>query len=298
MIQVGEDKALYIAMAGLHQIWKLDLKSDRLSVFAGTGDENIVDGGANSANFAQPSGLATDGENLFTADSEVSGVRVITGLHNRQPMVQTIVGQGLFKFGDVDGRGPTVRLQHCLGLSYHGSHLYIADSYNNKIKICEPRNRSVHALVGSHKPGSSDDPPHFYEPGGLSATADRLYVADTNNHKIRTVDLKTHAVKTLSLEGLAPPRLSAPAPSFPNKRVIDVAATDVAAGQSVDLDVNIGLPKGYKLNEEVPLVYLVETPEKSGMLGRRGFAGRPEDQASGPEVHHQGAPRQARRGRR
>jgi thiol-disulfide isomerase/thioredoxin/DNA-binding beta-propeller fold protein YncE len=281
LIQVGGDKALYIAMAGVHQIWKLDLKSDRLSVFAGTGDENIIDGPAVSANFAQPSGLATDGENLFTADSEVSGVRVITGLHNRQPMVQTIVGQGLFKFGDVDGRGPTVRLQHCLGLAYHGGHLYIADSYNNKIKTCEPRNRTVHTFVGSHKAGSSDDPPHFYEPGGLSATADRLYVADTNNHKIRTVDLKTHAVKTLALEGLTAPHLSLPPPSFPNKRVIDVAATDVPAGQSVDLDVNIGLPKGYKLNEEVPLVYLVEVPDTSGTLGAEVL---PEGQKIKPPV--------------
>ena len=80
MIQLAGDKALYIAMAGTHQIWKLDLGSETVSVFAGTGNENIMDGTAASANFAQPSGLATDGENLFVADSEVSGVRVITGI--------------------------------------------------------------------------------------------------------------------------------------------------------------------------------------------------------------------------
>ena len=85
MIQIAGDKALYIAMAGPHQIWKLDLGSETVSVFAGTGNENIIDGTAASANFAQPSGLATDGENLFVADSEVSGVRVITGIHGRQP---------------------------------------------------------------------------------------------------------------------------------------------------------------------------------------------------------------------
>ena len=106
------------------------------------------------------------------------------------PLVRTIVGQGLFEFGDKDGRGATVRLQHCLGLAYAGGHLYIADTYNNKIKISEPRNRSVHTLVGAHKAGDSDDPPHFYEPGGLSAVEDRLYVADTNNNKVRTVDLE------------------------------------------------------------------------------------------------------------
>ena len=71
----------------------------------------------------------------------------------------------------------------------------------------------------------------------MSATEDRLYVADTNNHKIRTVDLKTHAVKTLALEGLTPPRLAPRPPSFPNKKVIDVAAAEAAAGKSIALDV-------------------------------------------------------------
>ena len=105
VIQLAGDKAIYIAMAGTHQIWKLDLGSETVSVFAGSGIENITDGPRPSANFAQPSGLATDGENLFVADSEVSGVRVITGIRRRQPAVRTIVGQGLFEFGDKDGRG-------------------------------------------------------------------------------------------------------------------------------------------------------------------------------------------------
>ncbi len=82
VIQLPGDKSLYIAMAGPHQIWKLDPSRETISVFAGSGVENITDGTAVSANFAQPSGLATDGENLFVADSEVSGVRVITGIHD------------------------------------------------------------------------------------------------------------------------------------------------------------------------------------------------------------------------
>jgi thiol-disulfide isomerase/thioredoxin len=267
VIQLAGDKAIYIAMAGPHQIWKLDRGTETVSVFAGSGVENIRDGTLASANFAQPSGLATDGENLFVADSEVSGVRVITGIRGREPGVRTIVGQGLFEFGDKDGRGAAVRLQHCLGLAYTGGHLYIADSYNNKIKICEPRNRSVRSLVGSHKPGDSDNPPHFYEPGGLSATEDRLFVADTNNNKIRVVDLKTHAVKTLALEGLTAPKMAPRPPSFPNAKIIDIASAKLSAGSSIAVAVSIALPKGYKLNPEVPLTYLVETPEKSGVLG-------------------------------
>jgi thiol-disulfide isomerase/thioredoxin len=267
VIQLTGDKSLFIAMAGTHQIWKIDARLETVSVFAGSGVENLRNGTYATANFAQPSGLATDGQNLFVADSEDSGLRVITGIGGNTPLVQTIVGEGLFEFGDRDGRGGAVRLQHCLGLSYSGGHLYVADSYNNKVKICEPRNRTVHTFVGSHKAGDSDDPPHFYEPGGLSATEDSLYVADTNNNKIRTVDLKSHAVKTLAFEGLNPPRLAPRPPSFPNKKVIDVASAVAAPGNSIELAVAIPLAKGLKLNEEVPLTYLLETPEKSGVLG-------------------------------
>jgi DNA-binding beta-propeller fold protein YncE len=266
VIQLAGDNAIYIAMAGTHQIWKLDRGAETVSVFAGSGVENIRDGTLATANFAQPSGLATDGENIFVADSEVSGVRVITGIRGREPGVRTIVGQGLFEFGDRDGRGTSVRLQHCLGLAYTGGHLYIADTYNNKIKVCEPRNRSVRSLVGAHKAGNSDEPPHFYEPGGLSAIEDRLFVADTNNNKIRVVDLKTQAVKTLALEGLTAPKLAPRPPSFPNAKVIEVAKAKVSPGSTIPLAVSIALPKGYKLNEDVPLTYLAETPEKSGLL--------------------------------
>ncbi len=267
LIQLPGDKAIYIAMAGPHQIWKLDPESNKISVFAGSGYENIEDGPADEARFAQPSGFATDGENLFVADSEVSGVRVITGIQRGAPVVRTIVGMGLFVFGDQDGIGPKiVRLQHCLGLAYGNGHLYIADTYNNRVKVCNPHTHSVKTLVGLHKAGDSDAPPEFYEPGGLSVADSRLYVADTNNHKIKVVDLKTDAVKTLALDGLTPPRPAHRRPSFPNARTIDVPAVESAAAKSIALAVSIPLPKGFKLNEDVPLPYVIETPGKTGVL--------------------------------
>jgi thiol-disulfide isomerase/thioredoxin len=267
VIQIPGDKALYMAMAGPHQIWKLDIASGMIGVFAGSGHEDIYDGNAATARFAQPSGLATDGENLFVADSEVSGVRVITGIKGeRGPFVRTIVGEGLFKFGDEDGKAGAVRLQHCLGLTYAGDHLYIADTYNNKIKVCEPRNRVVRSFVGTHKAGDGDDPPHFYQPGGLSAAGNKLYVADTNNNKIKVVDLKTRAVKTLALSELTPPRLGRRRPSFPGATTIDAPAVEVTPGKSINLAISLSLPKGYKLNEESPMTYLLETPDKEGIL--------------------------------
>ena len=204
IIQVPGSPVFYIAMAGPHQIWKLNVKTGKIGVWAGSGAENIQDGDLDTACFAQPSGLATDGENLFVADSEVSGVRIITGLNTAHAEVGRIVGQGLFEFGDRDGIGPEVRLQHCLGVAYGDGKLFIADTYNNKVKVADPKTRAVKTLAGDGKPGSEDNPPRFYQPGGLSVAGTSLYVADTNNHKIRVIDLKTGTRRTLKIEGLDP----------------------------------------------------------------------------------------------
>jgi thiol-disulfide isomerase/thioredoxin len=266
VIKIPSDNTLYIAMAGPHQIWKLDLDTSTVGVFAGTGGENVVDGPAESAWFAQPSGLATDGQNLYIADSEVSGIRMISRLHGSEPMVRTIVGTGLFDYEDKDGTGSVVRLQHCLGVAYGNGHLYIADTYNNKIKACIPKTRAVYTLVGARKAGDSDKPPHFYEPGGLSVAGSELYVADTNNHKIRVVDLKAHAVKTIELAGLSAPKPAPRRPSFPNATIVDAPAAESAPGDSVTLKVTLDIAKGLKLNQESGMAYLVETPGKTGVL--------------------------------
>ncbi len=271
IIRIPGDSGLYIAMAGPHQIWRLDPISDRIGVFAGSGYENILDGPPADARFAQPSGLATDGEHLFVADSEVSGVRLISGIKEGLPMVRTIVGEGLFEFGDRDGKGAAVRLQHCLGLAYGNGHLFIADTYNNKVKACVPRTHTVHTFAGSHKPGDSDNPPRFYEPGGLSVAGDELYVADTNNHKIRVVDLKSHAVKSLTLDGITAPKPAVHRPRFPNATVLDAPQALAAPGDSVTLDVSLELAEGLKLSEEdnSRMLYLVEAPDQSGALSEK-----------------------------
>lgn len=149
-------------MAGVHQIWRYDIPTESVTVWAGTGAEDIKDGAIKQALFAQPSGLATDGKLLYVADSEVSAIRSIS--LGKKPMVHTIVGSGLFVFADRDGQGDEVRLQHCLGVAFGNHKLYIADSYNNKIKVCIPSAQSVETLVGSTQFGDSDDPPASTNP--------------------------------------------------------------------------------------------------------------------------------------
>lgn len=191
------DGKLFIAMAGHHQIWTYDIAKKYVLPYAGSGREDIEDGPLRKAAFAQPSGLASDKTTLYVADSEISAIRAVP--FNPAGQVKTVVGEGLFEFGDVDGQGDKVRLQHALGVAYRDGKLYVADTYNSKIKLIDPKDRTCVTYLGGPESRL------FNEPGGLSIAGDKLYVADTNNHRIQVVDLKTKATQPLALTGVEPP---------------------------------------------------------------------------------------------
>ncbi|WP_250124448.1 thioredoxin-like domain-containing protein [Chroococcidiopsis sp. CCMEE 29] len=211
--------SLFIAMAGPHQIWEMQLETGVVQTYAGTGAEACVDGSLAESAFAQPSGITTDGQELYVADSEVSSIRSV-GLA-KQSQVRTVCGSGeLFSFGDVDGEGAEVRLQHCLGVEYAQNYLWVADTYNHKIKRVDPRTGSCQTILGDGAAGLQDGQgqnSRFSEPSGLSAMGSYLYVADTNSHAIRRVDLDTLMVTTLQSPGLCAPDVCIP-PELANTR--------------------------------------------------------------------------------
>jgi sugar lactone lactonase YvrE len=191
------DGVLYIAMAGTHQIWSLDLGTGAVAPFAGSGREGLLDGPLDQACFAQSSGLALDQGHLYVADSEVSAVRDID---LTSKVVTTVVGEDLFVFGDEDGEGDVVRLQHPLGITARAGMLFLADSYNHKVKKVDPRRRVVTTWLGSGAAGRADGvgtSASFREPGGVCAGSKGLYIADTNNHRIAVADWATGVVTTL-----------------------------------------------------------------------------------------------------
>jgi thiol-disulfide isomerase/thioredoxin len=208
LVKVGD--YLYIAIAGSHQIWKMDLARNTIGTFAGIGVEGCFDGELFESVFAQPSGISSDGKELYVADSESSMIRSV-GL-GESTRVRTICGNGDLYGGDKDEIGD-VRLQHCLGVEYAQNHLWIADTYNHNIKLVNLLTESCQTVLGNGEAGFNDAKginAQFFEPSGLSVFDSKLYVADTNNHAIRCVDLNTFEVTTLIFTGLCAPDVCFP----------------------------------------------------------------------------------------
>ena len=206
-----EQDHLYIAMAGSHQIWRMDLAETYIGPYAGNGREDIVDGrrlpvepyGQGASSFAQPSGLASDGTWLYVADSEGSSIRAVPLAPDQE--VGTVIGTShisygrLFTFGDQDGPRDKALLQHALGITFHRNALFIADTYNDKVKRVDATTGEVTTLQLRDR----DDPTaslFFDEPAGISAAENMLFVADTNNHRVRVINLDEQTVSTLPVD--------------------------------------------------------------------------------------------------
>jgi len=243
---------LFIAMAGPHQLWVLNTETNKINIHAGSGYENIIDGELLSAALAQPSGITTDGTRLYFADSEVSAIR--SADINRNGKVETIIGHGLFEFGDVDGDENSARFQHPLGVVFNNGLLYVADTYNNKIKVVDPVKKKSTALAGSGEEGRNDGDfksASFDEPGGISFAKGKLYVADTNNDIIRVVDLDSKKVSTLVLTNLEKLNPGKPFSKDDFNGKINLL-NNIKLKKTKTIDLHIDLPKGYKLTKDSP----------------------------------------------
>lgn len=248
LVKIGN--ALFIAMAGTHQIWKLDFETQNVAPFAGTGAEARYDAPIDEAAFAQPSGLVTDGKKIWVADSESNIIRQID---LQKETVETLVGGDLYEFGDKDGEGDDVRLQHPLGVVLNNGKILIADTYNHKIKQLDTEKRLVKTFLGTGKSGQIDGAmPKFYEPGGLSIANGKLYVADTNNHAIRVIDLQNKQVSTLKIQGLSSPKQQETAIGSPNLKELKSDSQEIAANSDNTITFNVALPKDFHLNTDAP----------------------------------------------
>lgn len=218
---------LWIAMAGVHQLWTYDPTAGTVAVAAGTTNEGLVDGPAHEAWFAQPSGLAvsTDGERLWVADSETSAVRWV----DAKRYVHTAVGTGLFDFGHRDGPAEQALLQHPLGVTAlpDGS-VAIADTYNHALRRYDPATDEVTTLATDLRElsdavlteSSARDAPQGAE----------IVVVESARHQLTRLRLPQETVRVASV-------------AHRTRR----EPTEVAPGQ-LELDVVFQAPAGQKLD--------------------------------------------------
>ena len=179
---------LHVAMAGNHQLWSIDLPGGTASHRTGSGAEELHDGTHAEAALAQTMGLALAGDSLLAADAESSAVREV----DLDPSggVRTIVGTGLFDFGDEDGTGDTVRLQHPQGIAVApDGRVIVCDSYNDSLRWLDRAERRVTTWVRG-----------LHEPGGVAVGARGAYVADTNAHRIVVVEWRSGTVHPVTIE--------------------------------------------------------------------------------------------------
>jgi DNA-binding beta-propeller fold protein YncE len=258
-VELGDDGDLHIAMAGTHQVWTLSLDDNSLRASVGNGREALKNGKLGTSELAQPSGLFYVDGLLYFADSESSSIRVADFNADEVRTVSGPAQNNLFEFGDVDGKVGETRLQHPLGVvGTPDGLIYITDTYNSKIKVIDPATDETTTVFGLGGEGGfrdgGPDEAQFDEPGGLDHADGKLYVADTNNHAIRVIDLETSAVSTVT---------------FPNpealqiEEAVTVVGGNSAVGESLSLPgqtvaagegeivLNIVLPDGFQINDYI-----------------------------------------------
>jgi len=205
-VEHGGGSGLLVAMAGSHQMWLYCLtdiswwkgvtytQGIMVSVVGSGMEENRNNSYPHKAGLAQPSGISCDQDWIYLADSESSTVRKVS---RKDGAVKNLCGgevdpTNLFAYGDVDADGRAAKLQHPLGVVVgEQGEVYIADSYNHKVKVVTGNKGSVKTVVG----GGDNKATQLCEPGGLCVSGNAIYVADTNNHCVKVVDLGTGVMK-------------------------------------------------------------------------------------------------------
>jgi hypothetical protein len=191
--------SLYVADAYNHVICKVNKVTGDVAVFAGTfGQAGSADGSGTSAGFNYPNGIASDGSNLYVSDTLNHTIRVIS---KKTGMVSTIAGTA-GQAGYADGTGSSARFNNPNGIVCVGKKLYVIDTNNQTVRAIVIATGVVSTLAGkSGLTGSADGKGNaamFNYPNSITCDGKILYISDTNNYTIRTVNLKTGDVATLA----------------------------------------------------------------------------------------------------
>lgn len=191
---------IYIVDTDNHRIRVLN-PNGHVSTFVGTGIAGFADGNPAVAQFHRPRGIAIDSAgNVYVADTGNHSIRKISP----NAMVSTLAGNG--RSGFANGQGSETQFNHPTALILHQDALYSADTFNHCIRKITLAGE-VTTLAGDGREGFVDgnaDQARFRFPRGLAFdTQDNLYIADTDNHRIRKYFADQQQVITVAGNGNA-----------------------------------------------------------------------------------------------
>lgn len=234
-----------IANSGTHQILSYNIQKQMISILAGNGSEGIDDGKYPENSLAQTSDMSAYGRKLYFVDSESSSLRVL----DENGDVKTLIGKGLFEFGQANGDKSKALMQHPLGLVVDDTGAYISDSFNHVIRKYDFASKQIRNLIGAGKRGANvGGNTQFDEPEGIVTVLDRFYVADSNNNRILIVGRGTLNSELLDIM----PPLKLPKEGFlqylPNLQ----KSADAKVKTDSEIAIKINVKEGWKINETGP----------------------------------------------
>jgi trimeric autotransporter adhesin len=199
---------IYIADTFNLRIRMVTKSTGIISTVAGTGSSGYSgDGGlATSAALRSPYGVAIDASgNIYITDAGNNRIRMVT---KSTGIISTVAGTGSYGYSGDGGLATSADLFYPHGVAIDASgNLYIADTYNNRVRMVTKSTGIISTVAGTVSSGYSGD-------GGLATSADlfypdgvaidasgNIYIADAGNNRIRMVTLSTGIISTVAGTG-------------------------------------------------------------------------------------------------
>ncbi|MGE8212871.1 MAG: hypothetical protein ACN6Q8_04675 [Stenotrophomonas sp.] len=185
------DNQIYVAMAGDNHIWSYDLGAKELRWRAGAGPVEVRDGSGHLAAFAQPCSVVAVQHTLYVADALGSAIRSV---QLRNDLVQTLVGQGPWESGNVDGPRLRARLQYpqALAMGPDSPLLWIADAGNGSLRTLR---------LGGGDLSTVNLPRRLHGPAALAVAAGAIWIAEADAHAVLRFDPLSGELSEVPIDG-------------------------------------------------------------------------------------------------
>ena len=185
------DNQIYVAMAGDNHIWSYDLGAKELRWRAGAGPVEVRDGSGHLAAFAQPCSVVAVQHTLYVADALGSAIRSV---QLRNDLVQTLVGQGPWESGNVDGPRLRARLQYpqALAMGPDSPLLWIADAGNGSLRTLR---------LGGGDLSTVNLPRRLHGPAALAVAAGAIWIAEADANAVLRFDPLSGELSEVPIDG-------------------------------------------------------------------------------------------------